>query len=59
MSKLLLYRVPTVMENLESHGKVIKNLLKIESYEILLRAEKDFFKSFCNASSSNLANTLW
>ena len=39
-----------VMENprkktfLESHGKVIENSLEIKSYEILLRAEKNFFK---------------
>ena len=29
---------------MESHGKVLENLLKIKSHEILLRAEKNFFK---------------
>ena len=37
-------RVPTVMEILESHEKVMENLLEIKSHKILLRAEKNFFK---------------
>ena len=44
---------------LESHGKVIENLLKIESHEILLRAEKNNFLVISDTSSSNLANTIW
>ena len=39
---------PRSWKNLEktflgSHGKMMENLLKIESHEILLRAEKKFF----------------
>ena len=53
-----------VMENLgkktflESHRKVMENLLKIGSHKILLRAEKNFFKVNITISS-NLANTIW
>ena len=37
----------------------MKNLLKIESHEILLRAGKSFFKVISNTKSNNLANTIW
>ena len=36
----------------------MKNLLKIESHEILLRVGKKFFKVISNTNSSNLAHTI-
>ena len=36
----------------------MENLLKIESYQILLRAEKFFFEVNSDTSCSNLANTI-
>ena len=43
---------------LERHGKVVENLLKIGSHEILLRAERIKKKIISSTKSNNLANKI-
>ena len=58
--------IETKQRGSDSHGKswkklswkVMENLFKIGSREILLRAERIIFRVISNASSSDLANTI-